>query len=359
MRDQDLGAIVTVSYQAVSYFAGTNILTQLSLPDRLAICICFADETAAMVVCSIETSMVRTQTDVEELIEYTEFVDDPTEVLATYLQKHGVTGGRVGFEGRRLTSDSRETLRTQVPELTLVPIDDRLERAQTVKSQTEIDWLRTAGQSTLESVLTGIQTVSAGVSEAELAARVGAEMYRAGGMPSFTFFGAGQRALGAHTEPTGATLRSGELWRIDLGARFNETMNSDLARTGIVGEPSQEQEDILQNLLAIQAVGFAALEPGRPASDSFHAIRQEFDRRGMEFVMPHVGHGIGIGVHEYPILHPTNDTPLEVGTVVNIEPMYKALERQECYHVEDLAVVTDDGFELLTQPQAALLRVAG
>jgi hypothetical protein len=31
----------------------------------------------------------------------------------------------------------------------------------------------------------------------------------------------------------------------------------------------------------------------------------------------------------------------------------------ECYHMEDLALVTDDGYELLTPPQEALIRIGG
>ena len=89
----------------------------------------------------------------------------------------------------------------------------------------------------------------------------------------------------------------------------------------------------------------------------FHVIRKEFERRRMDFIMPHIGHGIGIGIHEFPLLQPSNDTPLEPGMVVTIEPMYRDYDRGECYHVEDLVLVTEYGHRLLTQPQERLLRV--
>jgi Xaa-Pro aminopeptidase len=357
MKAHDLRAAVICSYQGVSYLAGTNILTQVSLPDRLAFCVCFDDGATTLVVCSIETSMVRTQTDVTDLVEYTEFADDPTTVLAKLLDDRGVTAGRIGIEGRRLQSRSADILRKSAPGLTLVSIDDEVEELQTVKSSSEIEMLRQAGQRTLAAVLAGVSQAAPGESEQSLCAKIGSGMYNGGGMPVFTFFSTGERALGAHMEPIDRPLTEGELWRIDLGGRFYELMNSDLARTGVVGEPTAEQEDILQNLLATQAAGFAALEPGRPASDVFEAVRGEFARRDMDFLMPHVGHGIGIGLHEFPILQPANHAPLEVGTVVNVEPMFKVPARGECYHVEDLAVVTEDGFELLTQPQSSLLRI--
>ena len=357
LRDKELRGIALNSYQAVSYFAGTNILTQVSLPDRLAFCVCFDDGSAAMIVCDIEASMVRTQTDIADILEFVEFVDDPTETLAKVLIDRGVTSGRIGVESRRLPARSAGILARALPGVEIVEIDDPVEEAQTVKSGDEISMLQAAGQRTLDAVLAGVAATEAGQTEQELCARIGSSMYTSGGMPVFTFFGTAERALGAHVEPIDRRLVEGELWRIDLGGRFYGLMNSDLARTGVVNEPVDEQESILQDLLACQAAGFAVLEPGRPASDVFYAVAAEFGRRGMKFTMPHVGHGIGIGLHEFPILHPGNHAPLQAGMVLNVEPMFKSAARRECYHVEDLAVVTEDGFRLLTQPQSSLLRI--
>jgi Xaa-Pro aminopeptidase len=357
IAEHQLDAIAVSSYQAVSYLAGTNILTQVTLPDRLTFGVFSASGEPFLVVCDIEASMVRDQTDIPTLEQYVEFADDPTEVLAKSLVERGMAGARLGIEGRRLPGRSLDILRAALPNVELVMLDDEIEAVQSVKTAGEIDALKYAAQSTLDAVLTGIEQIDAGRSELEFAAAIGAKMYTAGGVPTFTFFSTGRRALGAHNEPVDRPLTEGELWRIDLGGRFHQVINSDLARTGVVGAPTAEQEDILQNLLACQMAGFRALGPGRPASGVFHAVAAEFAKRGMDFAMPHVGHGLGIALHEFPILQPANDTPLEVGMVVNVEPMYKMPDRGECYHVEDLAVVTEDGFELLTQPQTELLRI--
>jgi Xaa-Pro aminopeptidase len=154
-------------------------------------------------------------------------------------------------------------------------------------------------------------------------------------------------------------MPSGVLWRIDYGARFEGGINSDLARTGVIGAAGAEQEATLKALRATQDAGFHAIEPGRPAKDVFFAVRDEFKRQGMPFVMPHVGHGMGIGLHEYPMLEPGNDTPLEVGMVLNVEPMALITSRGEGYHTEDLAVVTENGPRLLTPPQERLLIIPG
>ena len=66
---------------------------------------------------------------------------------------------------------------------------------------------------------------------------------------------------------------------------------------------------------------------------------------------------MGIAVHEFPMLQPRCDIPLQVGMVLNIEPMVVREDRKEAYHTEDLAEVTKDGPRLLTKPQETLLRV--
>jgi Xaa-Pro aminopeptidase len=357
MRRHDLRVTVLSSYQAVSYFAGTYIYTQLCLPDRLAFCLCFDDGSAALVLCSLETRLVQSQTDIGDIIEYTEFVDDPTTVLASVLKARGVTAGHIGVETRRLAARNAERLSDALPNLHFVGIDDEIEELQGVKTGLEVDRLQQACCSTLDAVEHGVSTFQAGMSQLELVGAIGSRLYSSGGVPQFIFFSAGERTLDSHPEAIAEPLVDGEIWRIDLGGRFYELLNSDVARTGVVGEPSQEQEDILQEMLAIQAAGFAAVEPGRPASEVYNVVKAEFARRKMDFRMPHIGHGIGIGIHESPVLQPLNHEPLRPGMVLAIEPLFKATERSECYHVEDIAVVTEDGHRLLTQPQSRLLRI--
>jgi len=357
MESLGLDAVVLSSYQAVSYFAGTHIMTQVSLPDRLEFFVLFGDGSPALLLCSIETGMAKTQTDIDEIAEYTEFVDVPAEAAAKLLAQRGVTSGRIGFEARRLHSEAQADLRRVLPDVELVGIDDALEQLQSVKTPSEIDMLRFAAESTLAAVLGAAASAKPGDTELSVCAEITSRLMGAGGIYNFMVFGSGGRAIGAHVEATDQPLREGAIWRIDLGARFFETINSDLARVGVVGEPSSRQEEVVSALHAIQHAGYEAMEPGRPACDVFFAVKNEYQRQRMPFSMPHVGHGLGIGLHEAPILEPGNRTPLAAGMVLNVEPMVILPDEGECYHTEDLAVVTPEGYELLTPPQEALIRI--
>src|SRR5450759_1962430 len=341
MESRGLDAIVVSSYQNVSYFGGTTVMTQVNLPDRLGFLIARRDGAATLLFCNIEISQVRTQTDIEDIREYVEFAQDPTAELAKLLRKLGLSGASVGLDARRLPAASMATLQAELPGLEVVPIDDEIELAQSVKEPGEIETLERAAKATLAALEDGIKRLPPGCTERQASSRIYLNLMEIGGMPLFMVFASGDRTMQAHPESLSVPMLRGTIWRIDFGARFAGGINSDLARTGVVGEPTAEQEATLKALRATQDAGFKAIEPGRPAKEVFFAVRDEFKRQGLPFSMPHIGHGMGIGLHEFPMLQPACDIRLEVGMVLNIEPMTLLAERAEGYHTEDLAAVTE------------------
>jgi Xaa-Pro aminopeptidase len=357
LKRLELDAAVVTSYQAVSYFAGTNIITQTALPERLEFCIVFPDESAALLLCNIETSMAKSQTDLDDVSEYVEFADVPVVSLANLLKERGLVQGRVGIESRRLHAEAYQDLRRELPDVELVAIDHEVEDVQSVKTPGEVEMLRYAAQTTLQAVLDAAKRAAPGDSELSLASDISSQMTRNGGIYVFMVLSSGRRALGAHAEATSNPLEAGTIWRVDLGSRFFETTNSDVARVGIVGEPTERQTKLMSALHGIQHAGFEAIAPGRPARDVFLAVERAFAEHNLPFSMPHVGHGLGIGLHETPILEPSNERELEPGMVLNVEPMLRLDDEGECYHTEDLALVTQDGYELLTKPQEELIPI--
>lgn len=357
MERKQLDAIVVSSYQNVSYFGGTYLMSQVTVPDRLAFLIVPKRQAPTLLVCGIETRQVLSQTDIRDVRDYVEFADNPSEILARLLAERGLTAASIGIDSRRLSIASGEILKDRLSGVELVPIDDDIELAQSIKDEAEIATLEAAAKATLEAVEETAAELPGGSTERDFSTTVFLKVMQKGGAPLFLVFASGERTMQAHPESKDRRLENGQLWRIDYGARFKEVINSDLARTGVAGEPEPEQEATLKALRATQDAGFKAIEPGRPAREVFEAVRNEFKRQGLPFSMPHIGHGMGIAVHEFPMLQPLSDIPLQVGMVLNIEPMVVREDRREAYHTEDLAEVTPNGPRLLTVPQERLLRV--
>ena len=61
-----------------------------------------------------------------------------------------------------------------------------------------------------------------------------------------------------------------------------------------------------------------------------------------------LGHGVGIDIHEQPVLNLRNEAPLVAGNVVTVEPgIY--LPGEFGMRLEDCGVVTQDGYEVFSQ----------
>lgn len=123
---------------------------------------------------------------------------------------------------------------------------------------------------------------------------------------------------------------------------------SELERTMIVGEPTPKQEKYFDVMVKAQEAAISALGPGVRCSEVDKAAWKVIVDAGYEgLIRHHTGHGIGLEGHEPPWLDRGNDAELKPGMVVSIEPGIYELGFAGFRH-SDTAVITEDGFELVT-----------
>ena len=60
---------------------------------------------------------------------------------------------------------------------------------------------------------------------------------------------------------------------------------------------------------------------GVRACDLYDLCRRKFARVGLAMNLPHIGHGLGVGLHEHPAISPTSEEVLAPGMVFCIEPL--------------------------------------
>ena len=118
-------------------------------------------------------------------------------------------------------------------------------------------------------------------------------------------------------------------------------------RTTVVGgKPSDEQRRIFDAVREAHDRGMNAVRPGTPAS-AYEAVRSTRPSRPGGRIHHRAYYGMGLGYHEPPFVGPSDQTVLEPGAILTIEPgvFYSGMGG---ITLSDTLLVTDDGHEVLT-----------
>jgi Xaa-Pro dipeptidase len=343
-----LDALVAMSPENFTYLTGAYILTVSKIRPRQAFAVLPAKAPAFAVICKIEESLTRLESWITDLTTYIEFKEVPVEVLAEALTKAGLATGRIGMDLDYLPASSYLRLIELLPQATLVNTTEEIAAIRSVKTATEIDLLETTTKQTHRAVLDAMAASTLGDTERQMADRIATNLITYGADGTlFMCFASGERTPQPHTIADPNVIpKEGEIIRFDIGGTYG-AYASDFARTYSAGSPSNLQKHTYTALLEAQEATINAVAPGVLAEDLFYLCVDEFKKRGIAFHMPHIGHSFGVELHETPMLRPGDKTPLKPGMVINIEPGTRD-EEGSAYHSEDLLVVTETGFRLLT-----------
>jgi Xaa-Pro aminopeptidase len=347
LKDNDLDAIVAVSPWNTVYTAGVSFLTQRTIPERLGMVVIGRDREPIFVYCTIEEGHVIHESWVKERRGYTEFADKPIDVLADVLREIGVANGRVGIEKRFLVAQNYDELQEQLPDGQLVEADSIFDKMRAVKTPEEIELLGKTAMWTDEAIRTAFEQYRPGDTERTVGDRMVDEARKHGAEGLLHLvLATGPNLYKIHHAPDDTPLQPGGAIRTDFGMFWGFYV-SDVARTVFVKQPTQAQLDAYKNLEEIHQTVIAAMKPGVRASELYNICKQSFEKRGVPFAMPHIGHSIGLGVHEFPMMHPFNHHELEPGTVLMLEPLIEGPDGY--YHTEDMILITETGHEVLSR----------
>lgn len=264
----------------------------------------------------------------------------------------------VGFEPGRVTFNTYELLKSQVPLKTaLVPLSGWIEGLRAIKSKGELEMIRRSVRTNSKAFEQAVKRAREGTREADLAAELEYRMRRLGAeKPAFeTIVAAGARSALPHAQPTSAPLRSGDLVVVDMGA-MEDGYCSDMTRMLFVGRPGAKVKRLYAAVLEAQLAAIAAVRPGVTAAYVDGQARRVLKVEGLDRAFVHsTGHGLGLEIHEPPRLGRKDKERLRAGMAITIEPgVY--LESFGGIRIEDTVVVTDHGCEILT-PTSKELRV--
>ena len=157
----------------------------------------------------------------------------------------------------------------------------------------------------------------------------------------------GKKSAMPHGDTGTDVIQRGDFLLIDFGVVSDTGYVSDMTRTFIVGEATQEQEEIYKTVLKSNLEGIKAAQKGTIMGDIDRASRDIIEAAGYgEYFMHRIGHGLGLDIHEAPSVHGSNTDRLEAGHVITIEPgIYKP--DIGGVRIEDMLYIGEDTTETL------------
>ncbi|HUJ32608.1 MAG TPA: Xaa-Pro peptidase family protein [Candidatus Acidoferrum sp.] len=239
-----------------------------------------------------------------------------------------------------------------------VPAAGLVEKLRAIKDSGELSLMRGAAELISKVFCDSVRTIKPGVTELDVAAEIEYRMKGLGASgPSFeTIVASGARSAWAHACPTSKLLRKNDLVVLDQGAILRAYC-SDMTRTVFLGRASAEVRRMYRAVLQAQEAAKSAIRPGVLAQAVDAAARQVLKKSGLARIFTHsTGHGLGLEVHEAPRLGRGDQTVLEEGMVVTVEPgVY--VEGFGGIRIEDDVVVTSKGADDLTSAPRELLEL--
>jgi len=256
----------------------------------------------------------------------------------------------IGFESTSLTFSFHQSLLAKLAkEATLIPLEEEIKNLRAVKDAQELAFTRKAIDLSSKAFLHIMKILKEGALESAIAFEM--EFFMKSDGSEATGFdiivASGKRSALPHGRAGSKRIEKGDFLLIDFGSRY-QGYHSDQTRTVVCGKPSSEQEKVYQVVKDAHDKAIEKIQPGIPIHEVDEAARDHIRKCGYDEYFGHgTGHGIGLAVHEDPVVNKENKDLVQEGMVFTVEPgIY--IPDWGGVRIEDMIRVTSKGAEILT-----------
>ena len=351
MQEQNVPALYLHSGTNLFYFTGMK----WNPSERMVGAILFSNGTLIYIAPEFEKGTIFDFMLIEGDVRCWEEHESPYELFVAILKENGVTDGAISMDEATpfFIIDGIKNCQNSYKLINAKPITAG---CRMIKSEAEITIMQHAMDITLEVQKAAARILRVGISAKEVTDFIH-EAHKKYGISSGSYFCIvlfGVDSSFPHGVKSPKNLEENEVVLIDTGCVLHDYI-SDITRTYVFGKANEEQTRIWNIEKETQQAAFDAAQLGNTCTDVDNASRKVLESHGLgpDYKLPglphRTGHGIGLGIHEWPYIVRNDKTILKPGMTFSNEPMICVPNKFGIRH-EDHVYMTKKGPKWFTKP---------
>ena len=249
----------------------------------------------------------------------------------------------------KTTCEAYNELSSRLPEVDFVFEKNISSGIRSIKEEAEIEIIKEGAKKTSQVFEKSLAFLKKGITERQFALIL-EDLLKKEGFQKVSFSPIvlfGERSSMPHGEPEETPLKDNQPVLVDFGGVYKGYC-TDFTRTVFFGKPTSSFVNIYEKLLKCQRFVIDNAKAGMKAFQVDAIARECLDKESLgDFFKHSLGHGVGLEIHESPMVSPFTDILIQNGMVFTVEPgVY--FENRFGIRIEDMVVVKNDRLNVLT-----------
>ena len=253
----------------------------------------------------------------------------------------------VGFEENYVTYAKYKEYMHKYKINCLVETENMIEKQRMIKDPEEIENIRQACQITDQCFEHIVNYIKPGMTEKQIAREIDDYYYKHSEGKAFeTIVASGENSSKPHAVPTDRQIQDIDVITIDMGCKVNGYC-SDMTRTIFVGDVPDYIKPVYELVLKNQEQGLKDMKENSNTKLIAKMVDNDFKLNNYDLIHA-LGHGVGLEIHEGPVLSINLERTLKENMVVTNEPgIY--IPGQFGVRIEDTVLIGKGACEALTK----------
>ena len=253
----------------------------------------------------------------------------------------------VGFEEEYVTYAKYKNYMHKFKINNLVETECLIEKQRMIKDDEEIKNVKSACEITDKCFSYITKFIKPGMTEKEIAMEIDNYYNKnAEGVSFDTIVASGENSSKPHAVPSDRKIQDEDIITIDMGCKYNGYC-SDMTRTIFVGKVPEYIKPVYDIVLKNQQQILDEMKDGANTRLLTKMVENDFRLNNFDLIHA-LGHGVGMDIHESPVISSKSDNILRENMIVTDEPgIY--ISGQFGVRIEDTVLITKFGCISLTE----------